>query len=80
MTGEAERDQVPLVVTAALRTGDKVMMLQVIGRPAGSAKRKLQEPDPPSLWHSAKAPRGYGELVGVVKWPLPARKISTRPT
>ena len=41
--GIAERDQVALVVAVALRSGNQMMVLQVVLRSAGGAERELQD-------------------------------------
>ena len=41
VAGVAERDQVALVVAVALRSGNQMMVLQVVLRSAGGAKGKL---------------------------------------
>jgi hypothetical protein len=41
MAETAERDQVPLVITAGFAAGDEVMVLQIIGRTTGGAEGEL---------------------------------------
>ena len=43
VAGIAERDEIALVVAAALRSGNQMMVLQVVLRSAGGAERQLHD-------------------------------------
>lgn len=69
MAGATERDQVGLVVAAALRAGDQVMVLEVFLLPAGDAECEPHDAAPFSrrwtlitVWAYQGPPLGVGTL------------------